>query len=113
MVCVRKRPKSFLEIPRRLAESLKELLLSFIGPTRRSSAVSSHLRVRLERVLQTAMGVDPPAQAIPELAILSNAAALHSLKRPQLVALCKQHGLKGSGKVSCRVGSPVTSRQRI
>ncbi|GAA5962710.1 hypothetical protein JCM8115_005931 [Rhodotorula mucilaginosa] len=44
------------------------------------------------------MGVDPPAQAIPELAILSNAAALHSLKRPQLVALCKQHGLKGSGK---------------
>ncbi|GAA5982589.1 hypothetical protein JCM10908_006708 [Rhodotorula pacifica] len=34
----------------------------------------------------------------PELAILSNEAALHSLKRPQLLALCKQHGIKGSGK---------------
>ncbi|KWU45175.1 hypothetical protein RHOSPDRAFT_33116 [Rhodotorula sp. JG-1b] len=44
------------------------------------------------------MGMEPPDQATPELAILSNAAALHSLKRPQLVALCKQHGLKGSGK---------------
>ncbi|GAA5879183.1 hypothetical protein JCM3774_002103 [Rhodotorula dairenensis] len=41
------------------------------------------------------MGLNPPA---PELAILSNEAALHSLKRPQLLALCKQNGLKGSGK---------------
>ncbi|GJN94144.1 hypothetical protein Rhopal_007218-T1 [Rhodotorula paludigena] len=34
----------------------------------------------------------------PSEAILSNDAALHSLKRQQLLALCKQYGLKGSGK---------------
>ncbi|BGP43822.1 hypothetical protein JCM10449v2_007879 [Rhodotorula kratochvilovae] len=34
----------------------------------------------------------------PEEQILTNAAALHSLKRPQLLALCKQFGLKGAGK---------------
>ncbi|GAA5997620.1 SAP domain-containing protein [Rhodotorula paludigena] len=34
----------------------------------------------------------------PSEAILSNDAALHSLKRQQLLALCKQFGLKGSGK---------------
>lgn len=32
--------------------------------------------------------------------ILLNSAALHSLKRNQLVSLCKTHGLKGSGKSS-------------
>ncbi|GAA5945140.1 hypothetical protein JCM10213_001573 [Rhodosporidiobolus nylandii] len=37
----------------------------------------------------------PPA---PATAILRNEAALFSLKRPQLTALCKEHGLKRSGK---------------
>ncbi|BGP58426.1 hypothetical protein JCM8202v2_006095 [Rhodotorula sphaerocarpa] len=39
-----------------------------------------------------------PESAAPELAILTNPAALHALKRAQLLALCKQHGVKGSGK---------------
>ncbi|KPV73056.1 uncharacterized protein RHOBADRAFT_55292 [Rhodotorula graminis WP1] len=34
----------------------------------------------------------------PEVAILRNDAALHSLKRPQLLALVRRFGLKGSGK---------------
>lgn len=40
-----------------------------------------------------------PESAAPELAILTNPAALHALKRAQLLVLCKQHGVKGSGKV--------------
>ncbi|KAL7337970.1 Proteophosphoglycan 5 [Rhodotorula toruloides] len=34
----------------------------------------------------------------PEIAILSNEAALHALKRPQLVSLAKAFGVKASGK---------------
>lgn len=40
-----------------------------------------------------------PRMSSPERAILSSQAALAALKRPQLVALAKSHGLKGSGKV--------------
>jgi len=35
----------------------------------------------------------------PEVAILHNDAALHSLKRVQLLQLVRRFGLKGSGKV--------------
>ncbi|GAA5826810.1 hypothetical protein JCM3770_004700 [Rhodotorula araucariae] len=34
----------------------------------------------------------------PEEQVLSNSPALHSLKRPQLLALCRQFGLRGAGK---------------
>jgi len=34
-----------------------------------------------------------------ELSILSNSPALHSLKRQQLIQLCKQYSLKANGKV--------------
>lgn len=39
----------------------------------------------------------------PTTAILTDSPALHSLKRPQLLALCKQHNLKGNGKVGAFV----------
>ncbi|GAA5845374.1 hypothetical protein JCM11251_005647 [Rhodosporidiobolus azoricus] len=40
----------------------------------------------------------PSTPSRPEYAILSNEAALFSLKRPQLLALAKEHGVKGTGK---------------
>ncbi|GAA5912318.1 SAP domain-containing protein [Sporobolomyces salmoneus] len=40
----------------------------------------------------------PPSTIDPHRAILSNSPALHSLKRPQLVRLCKQFKLKANGK---------------
>ncbi|BGP03843.1 Proteophosphoglycan 5 [Rhodotorula toruloides] len=40
----------------------------------------------------------PAEDASPEVAILSNEAALHALKRPQLVSLAKVFGVKASGK---------------
>ncbi|GAA5955554.1 hypothetical protein JCM21900_000039 [Sporobolomyces salmonicolor] len=39
-----------------------------------------------------------PSKLPPEIAILSNEAALHSIRRPQLQALTKRFGLKGTGK---------------
>ncbi|BGP35732.1 hypothetical protein JCM10296v2_007584 [Rhodotorula toruloides] len=41
---------------------------------------------------------EPMEATAPELAILSNDAALHALKRPQLVSLAKEFGVKASGK---------------
>lgn len=43
------------------------------------------------------------AEDKPAYAILYDDAALNSLKRPQLVALCREHGIKVVGKVSGRV----------
>ncbi|GAA5888059.1 hypothetical protein JCM5296_005419 [Sporobolomyces johnsonii] len=39
-----------------------------------------------------------PSKLPPEIAILSNEAALYSIRRPQLQALTRQFGLKGTGK---------------
>lgn len=46
-------------------------------------------------------------ETAPEIAILSNEAALHALKRPQLVSLAKQFGIKASGKVGALLPSKM------
>ncbi|GAA6015990.1 hypothetical protein JCM10207_006830 [Rhodosporidiobolus poonsookiae] len=54
-------------------------------------------------------GNTPP----PEVLILTNSAALHSLRRPQLLSLCKEHGLKGSGKNVDLVARLLEEGQRL
>lgn len=92
-----------------------------LGARHRPDSSSLNLRHRLSpsptpliaahRLIEPTVQVGKMSDS-PEVAILQNDAALHSLKRPQLLALTKRFGLKGSGKVRSRCSALGPQRIR-